>query len=444
MRIGRLTSTGTIAVAVVLLALTGCGVASSSSGPTAATSPTTGGQAKAESTPSASTTPVTSSASACTLPLTHAVDDGFHIAVPSGWGLSTLGGEAIVAQTPSQTEAVLIYPALLTNGLTATSFFHTYLNRLDEENATAGTPVSIHSVTGSGGLPAIDFTQTVNGTTLQGHATVEVLPLAAPGASQEAAYISYWAPAGSYASARQQLAAIAACYGPEPATPFRIFQDSAFTYAIPSGWIVNDENSNGIDLHGPDASDVSYILEGPVEASEFDTPQTMVAWFLNGVGITGVTSLSSSASSPQQTSTGATAADLYETFDGQLGSTEVQGLIYSYTTAGGGVASGTIRMVVAPVDKWNSLNPSMLQIAGSIQHDFSQDLAQLQQVNQQWQDFSGQVADFDDTLNQQQLVEDPSTGAMYEAPYSAYEADGPNGPGYYLANGDELNPVSRS
>ena len=33
---------------------------------------------------------------------------------------------------------------------------------------------------------------------------------------------------------------------------------------------------------------------------------------------------------------------------------------------------------------------------------FTQDLQELQRVNQQWQDFSGQVADFDDTLNDQQ------------------------------------------
>jgi hypothetical protein len=260
MRIHRSMPMGSIAVALALLALTGCGVGGSSSGPTAVTSSATGGQPKTGSTasaPSTSTAPATSSESACTLPVTHAVDDGFHVAVPSGWGLSTLGGEAIVARTPSQTEAVLVYPALLTNGLTATSFFNTYLSKLDQENSAAGTPVTTRSVAGQGGLPAVDFTQTVNGTTLQGHATVAVLPLAAPGASQEAAYISYWAPAGSFAGAQGQLAAIAACYGPEPAAPFRIFQDSAFTYAIPSGWTVYDESSNSIDLHGPDSSDVS-------------------------------------------------------------------------------------------------------------------------------------------------------------------------------------------
>jgi hypothetical protein len=332
----------------------------------------------------------------------------------------------------------------LTNGLSASNFFNTYSNKLDQENAAAGAPVSGHPVSGSSGLPAADFTQTRNGLTLQGYATVKVLPLNAPGATQEAVYVSYWAPATEYAGAEAELAAIANCYGPEPATPSRVFRDQVFTYAVPSGWTPFDENSNGIDLHGPDNSDVSYILDGPVQLSQFNSPQTMVGWFLHGVGITGVSSLASSASPPSQASNGGTESDLYEEFDGQSAGSALRGLIFSYTEVGGGVASGYIRMAVAPVSDWNSLNGSMIQIAGSIQHDFTQDLTNLAQVNRQWQDFSGQVADFDDTLNNQQLVQDPSTGFYYEAPYAAYDVNGANGPGYYLENGDRLNEISRS
>jgi hypothetical protein len=237
---------------------------------------------------------------------------------------------------------------------------------------------------------------------------------------------------------------IATCYGPEPATPSRVFRDQVFTYAVPPGWTPFDENSNGIDLHGPDSSDVSYILDGPVQTSQFDSPQTMVAWFLHGVGITGVTSLASSASPTSQASNGGSESDLYELFNGQSGGSAVRGLIFSYTEVGGGVATGYIRMAVAPENDWNSLNGSMIQIAGSIQHNFSQDLANLAHVNEQWQDFSGQVADFDDTLNNQQLTQDPATGFYYEAPYAAYDINGSNGPGYYLDNGDRLNEVSRS
>jgi hypothetical protein len=51
------------------------------------------------------------------------------------------------------------------------------------------------------------------------------------------------------------------------------------------------------------------------------------------------------------------------------------------------------------------------------------------------------VSDFDDVLNQQQLVRD-SAGNYYEAPYSAYQNDGPQGPGYYLPDGTSLSPAS--
>ena len=121
----------------------------------------------------------------------------------------------------------------------------------------------------------------------------------------------------------------------------------------------------------------------------------------------------------------------------------MRGLAYSYVVLSGGLATGFIRMLLSPTADWNSLNPSMLQIAGSIQHNFSQDLANLQQLNRQWQDFSGQVADFDDTLNSQQLVQDHNTGIYYEAPYEVWDPNNPRGPGYYLPNGDQLNPVSR-
>jgi hypothetical protein len=434
------------AVGAVLL-LAGCSGGSTHFNPigtptTADGSPTTAGPPDGGGSTTTSTAP--RSTANCTMPLTHATDMGFHIGVPNGWDLSTLGGEVTVASTAAQTEAVGITPALLTNGLTASSFFNSYAQKLTQENAAAGNPVTATRATGVNGMPAYSFTQNDNGTMLQGYSTVEVLPLAAPGATQEAAYIAYWAPQSQFAGVRSELAAIAACFGPESGTPFRVFKDQVFTYAIPPGWTPFDENANGIDLHGPDSSDVSYILDGPVQTSQFDSPQTMIAWFTHGVGITGVTSLSSSGSPQSQASNGGTQSDLYEEFTGQSAGQPVRGLVFSYVEVGGGVASGYIRMLVAPSAAWNSLNGAMLEIAGSIQHDFTQDLATLQQVNQQWQNFNGQVADFSDTLNSQELTKDSNTGIFYEVPYAAWDQNNSRGPGYYLDNGDQLNPVSRS
>ena len=109
----------------------------------------------------------------------------------------------------------------------------------------------------------------------------------------------------------------------------------------------------------------------------------------------------------------------------------------------GATASGVIRLGLANPGLWNSVNGGLLQMMGSIQHNFSGDLQEIAQVNHQWQDFSGQVADFDDTLNSQQLVQDPSNGSLYEASYSSWDPNGPNGPGYYLPNGQLLNLVQR-
>jgi hypothetical protein len=438
---------GTSAAAIVL-----AGCASTTAGsPSAADAPSPGAgfgstTATPSTTPSAlphSTGTGSATDSSCQLPLTHETDEGFHIAVPTGWDLSTLNGQVVVASTPSDTEAVLVYPALLTNGLTAQSFFTKYLDAIDGQNAKAGAPVTTTPISGANGLPAVSFTQTVNGTQLQGVATVVVKPLATATSSQEAAFVSMWAPAGQFSGDAAQLAAIAGCYGPEPAVPSRIFQDQAFTYAMPLGWSTFDENSNGIDLHGPGNSDVSYILAGPVQTSEFSSPQTMISWFLNGVGITDVSSLTEVASPPRQASNGGTEAEDYRQFSGTSHGTSVRGLVFAYTDTGGGVSEGFIRMALSGTDQWNALTGLMIQIAGSIQHDFTQDLQTLQRVNQQWQDFSGQVADFDDVLNQQQLVRDPSTGVLYETPYSNWNPNGPQGPGYYLPNGDPLNPVSR-
>jgi hypothetical protein len=111
-------------------------------------------------------------------------------------------------------------------------------------------------------------------------------------------------------------------------------------------------------------------------------------------------------------------------------------------SASGQSTAGVFRLALSAAGSWDSLNGALIQMAGSIQHNFDQDIADIQQVNRQWQDFSGQVADFDDTLNDQQLVQDPNTGRLYEAPYSSYR-EGAQGWGYYGPQDQLLNPVQR-
>ena len=106
----------------------------------------------------------------------------------------------------------------------------------------------------------------------------------------------------------------------------------------------------------------------------------------------------------------------------------MQGTTSSFDT------SGVVRWAYARAYLWNSLSGALLQIAGGIQHHFTQDLQEIARLSQEWQNFGHQVAGFDDALNGVDLVRDPSTGKTYEAPYASYQQSGPAGPGYYVGS----------
>jgi hypothetical protein len=422
--------------AALLIAAASCG-----SGSSHRTVPTTVAPGGANSGSTTTSAPAAAEA-ACNLPLTHDTDNGFHIAVPGGWDLSTLNGEILVENNPTATEAVLVYPALQTSGLTPAGFFNSYLSSLEKQAGAAGHPVVARSQPAQAGMPVDSISGTEGTQHVTGIATVRRIPLHTQNASAELVFESYWAPPSLLASQQAMLASIGACYGPETASLFRVFKDQVFTYIMPPGWTVNDESQNNIDLHLGSAADVSYVLLESILSSQVDSPQGLISFVLGKDGFTGVHSRWTDSTPPKQETAG-TQGIAYEEFTANLGSLSDHGLIYALTDTGGGVTSGVVRLALSTAGEWNSLNGAMIQMAGAIQHDFTQDLQQLQQVNREFQDFSGQVANFDDTLNNQQLVQDPSTGNFYEAPYSAYIVDGAGGPGYYLPNGQRLNEIQR-
>ena len=268
-------------------------------------------------------------------------------------------------------------------------------------------------------------------------------PQVKSGASSELVFTAYWAPPAALAADAPLLSSIATCYGPERGSLFQVFQDQVFTYIMPPGWTVADESQNNIDLHLGTTADVSYVLLEAIPSSQVSSAQGLIDYVLGHDGFSAVDSLTT-ITAPSQATQAGTQSTEYEEFTGTLSGVSDHGLIYATTSVGGGVASGVVRIAVSSADEWNSLNSGMIQMAGAIQHNFSQDLQQLQQVMQQFQDFSGQVEDFDDVLNNQQLVQDPTSGKYYEAPYSSYTVDGPAGPGYYLPTGQRLNEIQRS
>jgi hypothetical protein len=374
------------------------------------------------------------------------VYDGFRVGVPKGWDVSTLDGEISVAPVTGG-EGALVYPVLLKSGVTAVSLFNAFLKYEAQSVSKEGGTLSYLEHAGT--EPSASLRLREGGAVLIGHASVLVLPLKTAAASRIGVLFADWAPQAQYAASSQMLAAIGTCYRPERATLFQVFKSGLYTFVMPPGWEVSQEGENYFELSGFDgAAGVTYELWGPFEkgvnSTVAITSSASAISYLFSLFKIDITRVISAYTTPAQRSGAAVDDQEYVEFAAILNGKPDHGLVYVNTSIGSGVASGVIRLTLASPSLWNAINGGLIEMMGSVQHNFSQDLQQIQSVNQQWQDFSGQVADFDDILNSQQLVQDPSTGTYYEAPYSSWEPDGPDGAGYYLPNGQPLSPVQRS
>ena len=384
----------------------------------------------------------------CGLPVVHDQYDGFHIGVPSGWDVSTLDGQIAVNQNASGTVGALLYPALLTKGLSAAGLFSSWMSYEKSLISKSGGTLSSEVRSGPGGLPSATITITTSSSQLVGTTKVFVLPLATQVGTKEGVFFADWAPKAQFASDAGTLAAIGNCYGPERAELFRVFQDQAFTYILPPGWVVFGEGSDAIDLHGfNNDADVSYLFWGPLEAGvnssvAITSPQSAINYIFGKIGMA-VTSVISTYVLPNQQLSSSVQGQEYMEFTGRSEGKAVHGIVYMETDIGSGVASGTMRLGVATTNLWNSVNGGLIEMMGAISHSLSVVIGEINHANQEWQNFSGQVANFDDALNSQQLVQDPTNGQLYEAPYDSYIVDGADGPGYYLPNGQRLNAVER-
>ena len=277
-----------LAAAGVVLAVSACGGGGSGqhASPPSTTLPSSGPSSTSsvsnpEVTPSSTPTTATPTGgniptstaraplASCNLPLTHDTDDGFHIAVPAGWELSTINGELEVEKDVSASEAVLVVPAAQTNGITPAGFFAAQMSTLESQAKSEGRTMTVQRSTSGGGNPSVSFSAPINGQTAEGEASVEVVgggnPRGLPGTG-----IRRLLGSGTVVrrSARE-LTSIGRCYGPEPGSLYRVFRDQAFTYIMPPGWTVGDESQNNIDLHDGSA-DVSYDFAETVPSSEVD------------------------------------------------------------------------------------------------------------------------------------------------------------------------------
>ncbi len=380
---------------------------------------------------------------ACPLPPVQDIYDGFHVGVPAGWDLSTLGGEIAVGPSPSSPEGVLLYAALLTKSVTPAAVLSAFLSHEQGVLRQSGSVFNYQVQASTGGLPVASVAAEVGGVKLGGEASVRTVPVPTQLASAEALVSFAYGPRAQFAAEASTLNAVGRCYGPERATPFELFHQppaAPFSFIEPPGWHIGAEGQDDLSLdNAANTASATFDLWGPfvpgVNISQpISTPSEAITYWFTKLGF----------QAPQVLSViGGGASPEYMEFTATLNGKAVHGLIYMETSTDGASTAGVFRLALADGPLWNSLNGALIEMAGSIQHDFTQDLQEIQAVNRQWQDFAGQVANFDDTLNDQQLVQDPSTGQLYEAPYSSYLPNGPQGPGYYLPNGQELNPVER-
>ena len=379
-------------------------------------------------------------AAPCTLPVTHDVFDGFHIGVPDGWDLFTFNGTIVVSKDPSlNTEESSVTPVLLTSGLTPASVFSSSLGSLQKELAAQGATMT-DTITSSGDqAPAASITLQAGQVSMAGQARLVVLPEATSRGTSVAALLASWAPTDSFAGESATLAAIGACYGPEPGKLYQVMKDQVFTYAIPLGWSVKSEGQDNLEIDDGNDASASYLLTLLPPGSGVDSPQSLLTYVLSHLGIHVDKQLASSQSASQQLSNGGTGGQLLEEFTATLSDGRtVHGSADVVSATGGTTASGVVRLALAATALWNSVNGALIHVRESIQHDFTQDLRQWEHVSQQQQAFAQQVQGFDYALNGVDLVHDPVTDATFEAPYDTYLSSGPNGPGYYDDAGNKL------
>jgi len=382
------------------------------------------------------TTPTPTPATACTLPVTSDPYDGFHVGVPDGWNLFTLHSTIVVSRDPTATEESTVTPVLLTAGLTPAAVFASSLSSLQKEIAAGGGTMT-DTVTNAGSQhPTATLSLQSGQVAMAGQASLAVLPERTAHGASVAALLASWAPTSRFAQDRATLAAVGACYGPERGSLYQVMKDQVFTYAIPLGWTVRNEGQDTIEIADGNDASATYTLTLLPPGTGVNSVQSLRAYAFGKLGIHVGAVLSSQQVPNKPLGNGNTQGQEYLEFTGSLSDGRaVHGVSDVVADTGSSTPSGVIRLGLATTALWNSVNGALVHIVTSIQHSNAQDLQQWENLNRQQRVFDQQVQGFDYALNGVDLVHDPVTGATFEAPYDAYNATGPDGPGYY----DEAN-----
>jgi hypothetical protein len=362
----------------------------------------------------------------CSDPVVHDTYGGFHVGVPRGWYLSASGNQLFVYKDYSYKTEAVVQPALLRTGQSPGGYLAAVTASLSKLAAASGNSLSFRtSVTGA------TVTGHAGSSAVSGAAGVTVLPASTAHGSGLALAWAYWTPTGQLSSEQRALASVAGCYGVERGTLVPLSKDANFTYALPPGWKPSEQPDELFLDDGQNAS-ANFLLVGPFQASSGVTDaQSLVQYTFGKLGLTIGRTLATDSAPNTATVTGGTQEQKVIDFLGTVGGKPVHGLVRVISVTGGGVTSGVLRIALAKPALWNSLNAELVWLSFGIQHDFAQDEAAILHAQQQAAGFAQQVVGFDQALNGTDIVEDPTTGKQYEAPYNAYDKGGPQGPGYY-------------
>ena len=368
---------------------------------------------------------------------------GFHIGVPDGWELIRVNGTLVVTKDRTYTELTAVRPALMTTDLTAADYFQAALATLGQQFAPVGMTLTPTMTSSGTQLPAASLIIQSQQASLTGQARIAVLPFQTAHSSSILAFIASWAPKGQFAADGPLLSGIGACYGPQQATLFRVVKDAAFTYALPLGWQVRNEDQNSIEIFkGSDAAANYTNLHFLPLDSGVNSPKTLFAWVTHKLGIQVAQTLVFISLPDETTVTGSVLSKGIVEFTGTVNGLAIHGFAFLSTTrppaGSNSITAGVLRIATATTAAWNSLGGALVHIIGSTQHDFTQNLQEWERLSQQSQAFGQQVQGFDNAINGVDLVNDPTTGATFEAPYANYNPSGPEGPGYYSPAGTKL------
>jgi hypothetical protein len=388
--------------------------------------------------------PIAIAAGGCGGPVVDDPYDGFQVGVPKGWNLLTLGDLLEVSKNAPSVEAAIVYPAVLTPGLTASHFFNVAMSELQQDAAANGNAVSFHVTSSADGLPQASLRGRAGKVVTTGRASVSILTDRTAHGSKVAVFSAYWAPPASPSADQAALASVAACYLPRPAVLFQVVQDPSFTYSIPPGWTVADEGQDNLTISLGTTAGANYLLTFVPPSAGVDSASTLLAYVFKALGIDITKTLVTVKFPSEVDAVGALESVEYVEFTGVFESAPVHGLASALSVSGSAGASGVLRYALAQAAAWNTDNGALRRIVGGIQHNFTEDLQQWEQLDQEWQSFGQQEQSFDNIINGVDLVKDPSTGQVFEAPYDAYSTSGPDGPGYYTSSGQKLTVVNPS